>query len=128
MFSFPAITFITKLLFNNFNQFKNFIVNNFTKQKFLELCQEFINQIYPVDTSETMDFGAPIVAPAPTIVQPAEKADISNDTTSQDNNSTDDSTTDTSSSDDSSSSDDATTSDTTSDSNDNSNDSDSDNS
>jgi hypothetical protein len=35
------------LLFNNFVYFKDFIVTNFTKDKMLTLCTEFINQIYP---------------------------------------------------------------------------------
>jgi hypothetical protein len=35
------------LLFNNFLYFKNFIVKNFSKDKMLNLCIEFINQIYP---------------------------------------------------------------------------------
>lgn len=35
------------LLFNNFVYFKDFIVQNFTKDKMLSLCIEFINQIYP---------------------------------------------------------------------------------
>lgn len=35
------------LLFNNFLYFKDFIVQNFSKDKMLNLCIEFINQIYP---------------------------------------------------------------------------------
>lgn len=37
------------LLFNNFVHFKDFIVQNFTKDKILSLCNELIDQIYPSD-------------------------------------------------------------------------------
>lgn len=37
-------------LFNNFIYFKSFIVENFTKEKMLHLCVEFIDQIYPKET------------------------------------------------------------------------------
>lgn len=37
-------------LFNNFVYFKNFIVENFTKEKMIRLCIEFINQLYPKET------------------------------------------------------------------------------
>jgi len=50
-----------KLLFNNFDHFKDFIVTNFTKQQFLLLSQEFINQIYPVDSDDVVNFGTSIM-------------------------------------------------------------------
>lgn len=50
------------LLFNNFVNFKNFIVNNFSKTNFKKLCNEFIDQIYPEDASDVIDFGISIPA------------------------------------------------------------------
>lgn len=42
------------LLFNNFVYFKNFIVQNFPKDKILNLAIEFVNQIYPKETESVM--------------------------------------------------------------------------
>lgn len=42
------------LLFNNFVYFKDFLVNNFSKDKMLSLCIEFINQIYPAEHIKVM--------------------------------------------------------------------------
>lgn len=55
-------------LFNNFVGLKNFIVHNFSKSKFQKLCNELINQIYPEDAINDIDFGAsaPVITPAKT--------------------------------------------------------------
>jgi hypothetical protein len=53
------------LLFNNFVNFKNFIVNNFSKSKFQKLCKEFIDQIYPEDDDNVIDFGVSVITPEP---------------------------------------------------------------
>jgi len=54
-------------LFNNFVNFKNFIVNNFSKSKFQKLCKEFIDQIYPEDDTDIIDFGASVITPEPVV-------------------------------------------------------------
>jgi hypothetical protein len=41
-------------IFNNFIYFKNFIVNNFTKDKMVHLAIEFINQLYPQENIPTI--------------------------------------------------------------------------
>ena len=52
------------LLFNNFVNFKNYIIHNFTKTKFQELCNEFIDLIYPSESeSHGIDFGTAIITP-----------------------------------------------------------------
>ena len=56
------------LLFNNFINLKNFINSNFTKAQFQRLCMEFIDQIFPENSENLIDFGKTIVAPQPTIV------------------------------------------------------------
>ncbi len=70
------------LLFNNFVYFKDFIVQNFSKDKMLSLCIEFINQIYPnehvkvisMDTSDTSN-----LSPENRSDQPQEQSQDSND-------------------------------------------------
>lgn len=55
------------LLFNNFVNFKNFIVNNFSKSKFQKLCKEFIDQIYPEDDTDVIDFSIPVILSEPIV-------------------------------------------------------------
>ncbi|MBP6869835.1 hypothetical protein KBC04_03060 [Candidatus Babeliales bacterium] len=67
-------------LFNNFVYFKNFIVENFTKENMLHLCVEFIDQIYPKQT----------VAAAPNLIketsQVQQNQPVTNSNSSQEEN------------------------------------------
>ena len=69
------------LLFNNYNNLKNFIITNFTKAKFLALCQELVNQIYPEDNDNTINFGTPIVETEPAQVTSKTDATPADDAT-----------------------------------------------
>ncbi len=63
------------LLFNNFLYFKDFIVQNFSKDKMLNLCIEFINQIYPSEHVKVISMNN--ITPPST---PSDAASTSNDT------------------------------------------------
>lgn len=56
-------------LFNNFVYFKNFLVQNFPKEKMMALATEFINQIYPAEHTPAITIAAS---------QPAMTQDTSN--------------------------------------------------
>jgi len=47
-------------LFNNIINFKKFIVDTFTKKQFQDFFNHLVNQIYPEDTNDIIDFGKPI--------------------------------------------------------------------
>lgn len=63
------------LLFNNFLYFKDFIVKNFSKDKMLNLCIEFINQIYPSEQVKVISMNN--ITPPST---PSDTASTSDDT------------------------------------------------
>jgi hypothetical protein len=71
------------LLFNNFVNFKNFIVNNFSKSKFQKLCKEFIDQIYPEEDTDMIDFGTPVIIPE-SVITTTETTTVPIDTNSAD--------------------------------------------
>ena len=71
-------------LFNNFIYFKNFIVENFTKEKMLQLCIEFIDQIYPKGTVV-----APNIIQETSLTQRKSQDTSSDDTTDNNENESD---------------------------------------
>lgn len=66
-----------KQFFNNFENFKIFIINNYSKKSFQNICLEFIDQIYPDEALPIIDFGVS----QPTIATPREDNSSQTDTT-----------------------------------------------